>query len=252
MQNNEMNMVLKLIGILGVIFCLLALLLPWSDSSFTFGIFSDGYSTPFYVDLFTNEFFHSALGAGQVIFFAIVMIIIFILTIIALIFSINNVRNIGRVLPNKYLTLGILLIIDVILYIIAVSILSSGISTFGAYGIGFAMAIISAILFFMIYFLQKAFMPAVAPRITQQPIYQQPVYDQTQPSYQTPPQQTPHQHTPPPPQTPPQNTPPPAQQQPPTKPTSQKQSKATPNFCSQCAAPLGPNAKFCPQCGHKL
>lgn len=250
MELKEMNMMIKIFGILGVIFCLLTLLTPWSESSFTFGFFSQIYSTPFYIDFFTNTSFHNIFGAGQIIFFAIAMIIIFILTLIALILSINNVRNISRVTPNKYLTLGILLIVDVILYIIAVSILSSSISTFGAYGIGFVMAIISAIMFFMIYFIQKTFMPAVSPGHYQHQPYQQPTYAQ-QPAYQHPTQQTP------PPVHPQQHH---TQQTPPSQPQAQPQQQtqktvdkpATPKFCSQCGAPVVPNTKFCAQCGNKL
>ena len=249
MTSKEMNMVIKIIGILGVIFCLLALLTPWSASSFTFGIFSEGYSSPFYIDFFTNSLFHNMLGAGQVIFFAIAMIIIFILTLTALILSINNIRNIGKVPPRKYLTLGILLIIDIILYIIAVLILSSGIygiSTFGAYGLGFVMAIISAAMFFILYFTQKTLIPAIVPNIAQQP-HQQSTYP-TQPVYQTSSQQTPppaHMQQ----QVQQNPAPQPAQTQQ-NQPTEQK--AQTPKFCSQCGSPLAPNSKFCSQCGNKL
>ena len=52
MAEKEINLVIKIMGILGVIFTLIALLTPWGDGTYTFGVFSSFYSSPFYIDFF--------------------------------------------------------------------------------------------------------------------------------------------------------------------------------------------------------
>jgi len=223
MVEKEINLVTRIMGILGVIFTLITLLTPWGEGTYTFGIFSSFYSSPFYIDFFT-----SSIIIGEIIFFAIAMIIIFIITLIALLMSISSVKNFEKTPTNKFMTLGILLIVDIVLYIIAVSLLSGkmGVSAFGAYGIGFVMAIIAAIMFFIVYGIKKMYMPAPAASSYQQQMYTQP---QTYAPQQPPP--------PPPPQQP--------QPQQPAQTTEKK-------FCSNCGAKLGPNSKFCPNCGKQL
>jgi len=250
MQSNEMNMIMKIFGILGMVFCLIALLAPWGNGIFTFGIFAEGYSTPFGIDLFTNQFYQEILGAGQVIFFAIAIIIIFVLTLVALLLSILTVRNIQSSPPGRSLVIGILLIVSFIMYIIAVSVLSGGSGTFGAYGAGFVMALIGAILFFIIYGLQKFYLTAPSPAMYQQQMYQQPAYNQPQAQY--------YAHQQPPQQAPPvqeQYTQVPPQQQPPAQPAPRarrQQPQAAPKFCQECGSPITPNSKFCSGCGNKL
>lgn len=233
MAEKEMKLILKVLGIIGVIFCLVALLVPWGNSVFTFGIFGDGYSTPFFIDLFTNQII------GQAIFFGIAMIIIFVITLITLLFGVLAIKNFERTPSNKYLTLGILLIVNVVLYIIAVSILTSAFGIFGTfifgYGIGFVFCIIAAIMFFIVYGIQKTYMPQ-----TNFGAYQQPMYQQQPQTYRQP-----HQAPPP--------------QQPVPNPSSQSgldqqvsQDKSVKKFCPNCGSKLTPNAKFCSGCGQKI
>jgi len=219
MVEKEINLVTRIMGILGVIFTLIALLTPWASYSFTFGLFAPGISYPFYIDYFTS-------GDGNAIFFAIAMIIIFILTLVVLFMSISSVKNFEKTPINKFMTLGILLIVEIVLYVITVSIISRGATTFGAYDIGFVMAIIAAIMFFIVYGIKKMYMPTPAASSYQQQMYTQP---QTYAPQQPPP--------PPPPQQP--------QPQQPAQTTEKK-------FCSNCGAKLGPNSKFCPNCGKQL
>ena len=235
MQSKEMDMLIKILGIIGMVFCLVALLTPWGSGAFTFGLFQTGYSTPFYIDVFQSY-------AGEIIFFGITMIIIFILILVTLILSITTVKNIQKYPPGRFLTLGILLLITFILYIIAASVVSSGYSTYGMYGIGFVMALIGSIMFFIAYALKRYISTTPSPMPYQQPIYTQP---QTQ-YYQQQPQQTQpivqeQQYTQPPMQT---------TSQPPQR---ARQIRSTvPKFCPQCGSPLPPNVKFCPECGNKL
>ena len=71
MQNKEINMVINVMAILAVIFCLLALFLPWGAGIYTFGVdFSFQWSF-FYIVLFES-------GVGEWIFFGVAMILIFI------------------------------------------------------------------------------------------------------------------------------------------------------------------------------
>jgi len=212
MVNKEMNMIITIMGIIGVIFCLIALLTPWGSppggSFFTFGTFSESSSSAFYITAFES-------GVGESIFFGIAMILIFILTLVSLILGALTIKNIG-IKANRFLTLGILLIINIILYVIAMSVLVGRYGGQGFYSIGFVMALIASIMFFVIYGLQKAFMPAAAPAMyqPQPPAYQQPqqktMYTQQPPVQQAPPPQ-------------PQAQPQPQQQ---TQPPAQKTTKA--------------------------
>jgi phosphoglycerol transferase MdoB-like AlkP superfamily enzyme len=234
MQSKEMDTIIKILGILGMVFCLVALLTPWGGAeAFTFGLFGSGYSSPFYIDLFTNPIFQSY--AGQFIFFGITMIIIFILTLVTLILSIFTIKNIRGYQPSRFLTLGILLMISFILYIISVSILSSGFGGLGMYGIGFVMALIGAIMFFIAYGIKKFVSTTPSPVMYQQPIYQQPTHTQAPTQYYQ--QQAPPQHYQPPP---------PVQQ-----PVS-SEIKSKTKFCPSCGTQLQANARFCPECGNQL
>jgi len=158
MENKEKNMIVQLIGILGVIFCLVSLLTPWSASVFTFGYFGADYSAPFYIDFLTNQTIHQSAVSNQVAFFAIVMVVIFILILSALLLGIFGVSRVNSEHPTTYLLISALLIVPVILYITAVSIFSGGITYTGfAYGAGFATAIIAFVIFFIVYVLQSVF-----------------------------------------------------------------------------------------------
>lgn len=242
MPNKEMNMVLKILGIIGAIFCLIAIFVPWGGGVYLWG--EDlGYTwSIFHIEFFTNSMYHSIFGAAQCIFFGIAMIIIFILTIISTILAFLGVKAFQTKGTNKFLTPAILSTVSFILYIIAVSTLARGWSG-GLYGIGFVMILIAMIMFYITFILGKALGVTPSPVGYQQTTqYQQPT-QQPMMMYQ---QNTQH--------SPPSNTgtqPQPADQQ--TTP-SQEQAKpaASPKFCPSCGAKLVANSKFCPYCGNKI
>jgi hypothetical protein len=222
MQNQEMKMIIRIMGIIAVIFCLLALVLPWGTYVYTWGFSTPYMTSPFYIDLFTQ------VASAESIFFAIAMIIIFILTLITLILGIISVIKINKGFKYMFLTLGIICIFEFIFYIVAVSIVSGSYAPFTDYGIGFIFILITGILFIVSYVMQIVF--GLQPKsrfqqmMGQQPIYQQPT-----------PVQTPTQ--------------PELQQQPPAP---KKQTKKSINFCPDCGNQLKPGAKFCPNCGSKI
>jgi len=159
MGNKQVNMITKVFGIIGIILCLIALLTPWSSSAFTFGIFSDKYSSPFYIDFASNQSIIKDIGLNQVVTFSVVMIIIFILLIVAMIQGGICIGYFDKEPPNSYLFVSIFLITSAILYIFLISIIQDDISKYTgtAYGIGFAMTIISFIIFFILYIIQLSF-----------------------------------------------------------------------------------------------
>jgi zinc-ribbon domain len=242
MQSKEMNMIMKIMGLLALIFCLIALFGPWGNYIYAWGFSGPGYTNAFYTDFFNT-------GVGEVIFFGIAMIIIFILTIVALLILLLAFRdiNIGRY--DRFLTVGILAIAEFILYIIAVSVVTQGYTSGGAYGAGFVLILITAILCFIVYGLNKMLSSTSSQGYYQQPVYQQqPAYNQPQTQYYThQPQQAP------PPVQEPQYTQVP-QQQPPVQPAprARRQPQAAPKFCQECGSPITPNSKFCSGCGNKL
>jgi uncharacterized paraquat-inducible protein A len=224
MQNKEINLIIRLLGMVGIIFCILALVMPWGGSLFTFGNLNAG--NIFYISNFTS-------GYVEAIVFAIMMIIIFILIILSLIFGLAGIINVGSKKSNKFLIAGILSIINLVLYIVGITVY------FGSYGIGFIMMIVAAVLFFITFTI-----PIFTGSVMTTP-YPRP----QQMYYQNPAQQQPNQ---------------PASQQP-THPTSQLQSeqKTTPAetkqkpettsmFCPECGTKLEGKPKFCSGCGKKL
>ena len=228
MQNQEIKMIIRIMGIIAVIFCLLALVLPWGEAFYTWGFSYSGVTYPFYIEFFTMSV------TWELIFFAISMIILFILTLITLIIGIISVIKINRASKHIFLTLGIICIFEFIFYIVAVSVVSGFSASFGFYSIGFIFILITGILFIVSYIMQKTFGLLPTPQ-AQHPMYQQPVYQQPPPVQPAPPQPV-HQQ------------PPPVSQDQPKK----QAAKKSMNFCPSCGSQLKPGAKFCTSCGNKL
>lgn len=224
-----MNLIVKIIGIIGAVFCGISLIVPWAGwgpfGAYTWGSSALGQWDMFYITTMSS-------GVVESIVFGICMIIAFVLTIIALILGIVGFKNVGIKKTNTFMTAGILSIVAVILCVV-------GISQWGGfigYSAGFFLIIVALIMYFVAFGLQKAF--ALSPA---QPVYQQNVY-QPQPAQPMQPSAPPM----PPPVGQPQ--PPPVQQTAVTPPPAQTGGK----FCAECGAKLQPNVKFCPGCGAKL
>lgn len=242
MELKETNMIIKILGILGAIFILIAQFTPWGVGLYLFG--ADLGFLGF--NWFYASFFET--GMWQFILMAILMIILFFVNLILLFLSIQAFLRIRTHGINIYQKLAIYVTIEFILYIVGFSIASEGLIGYGFVSVGFVMVLIAMILFWIIFALGKSFGLITTP-VFQHPTYQQPAYQQhghvQQPVYQPPPQQTPppaqyQQHQP--------AQQPPVQHQPP----QQETSMPSPKFCSQCGAKLAANTKFCSQCGNKL
>jgi len=241
MGNNDMNLIVKIILLIGVIFCGLSLIVPWVGVG-PWGYYTWGFNVLdewnfFYIDSFTS-------GVTEAIIFGISMIIAFFITIAALVVGAVGIKNVGIKKSNSPLTAGILSIVSIIFCVVAMS--QFGNNTFGivGYSYGFFMMIFSSVMFFVSYGISfvttniqsNSVPPVAAP---QQMYYQQPPPTQPQqgqPPMQPMPQQTPPPVTPVPPQ------PHPAQQQP----------SAAQKFCSECGTKIQGNPKFCPECGKKI
>jgi len=164
MENKKINTVIRTIGILGIIFCIVSLLTPWSSSGFTFGIFKENYSTPFYIDIFTNQTIRGSNFFTQAVFFSTTMIIIFIFTLAALILGIMCIGKVEEEIPSTFLYISSLLIVNIILYITAVSLWSSNSAFVGlAFGSGFSTALISFIIFFILFIFKSVFHNEIKP-----------------------------------------------------------------------------------------
>ena len=168
MDKRDLNVLRRVISILGTIFCLAALLTPWSGFAFTYGVFGNEYSTPFYIQFFTDDAIINDVGLSQAVIFATIMIIIFLLIISSLIYGITFIKRYNDKSPDDYLWTSIFLIVSIILYIVAVSI-SPDISKYtgSPYKAGFATAIISFITFFIVFIFQSVFYqkPELTPKI---------------------------------------------------------------------------------------
>ena len=240
MENNNMNLIVKIILIVGVIFCGLSLIVPWIGAG-PWGYYTWGFNVLdewnfFYIDSFTS-------GITEAIIFGISMIIAFFITIIALVTGIISIKNIGIKKSNSPLTAGILSIVAIILCIVAMS--QFGNNNFGliGYSYGFFMMIFSAVMFFIAFGIatmsvSSSFAPVNPPQVAPQQMYYQQPTNQPQ-TYQQPPQQQYQQQ--------PQTIAPPPQpvQQPPT-------TANVKNFCPECGAHIQGDQKFCPECGSRL
>lgn len=264
MGNKEMTLIVKILGLVGAIFCGICLILPWAGISilgsgmnlYPWGATTFSPSVSIW-DFFFIETMQS--GITENIALSAIMIVAFIITIIALITGILGAIRIGKKHSNSFLTAGILSIIAVVLCVIAVSQANALIRQTGfvmtlGYNLGFFLIIIAMILYFLTFALQKLFITSPMPETYQQPMYQQPQYGQqpqmmyTQTQY--PAQQMQPMQEPPLQQTPPQQQMPPVQT-PPAKTTGTKV-KTDKKFCPGCGTKLLPNSKFCATCGKQI
>lgn len=229
MKSKEMNMIIKILGLLGAIFVLIAQFTPWGNGAYLFG--ADFGFLGF--NWFYNSFF--TIGVWQYILIAIIMIILFFFNLITLIIGFLAFKKIESRGINLYQRLAILVTVEFIIYIVGFSIAAGGLTSIGIISIGFVMILIAMILYWLTYALGKMLGIYPSPIIQQPPIYQ---HTQPQMMYSNQQQQIQQNPAPQPAQT---------QQHQPTE-----QKAQTPKFCSQCGSPLAPNAKFCPQCGNKL
>ena len=240
-----MNLIIKIMGIVAAAFCGISLIVPWAGLGplgyYTWGGTSvQGQWDIFYITTMSS-------GVVEAIVSAICMIIAFVLTIIALIIGILGAKNLGVKKSNSFLIAGILSIVAIVLCIVSVSQVNAtlgqlaGIIGIGiGYSWGFFLMIFAVVMFFVSFGLQKVFVTAPTPAVTQ-PMYQQPMQTQAPAQYYAQQPQTP----PPPPQQQPQAPPSPVQ------PTTSKV-KTGPKFCPACGAKLEGSPKFCNKCGNKL
>jgi len=251
-ENKEMNMIVKIMGIVGAAFCGISLIIPWAGLGplgyYTWGGTSiQGQWDIFYITTMSS-------GVTEAIVSAVCMIIAFILTIIALIIGILGAKNLGVKKSNSFLIAGILSIVAIVLCVVSVSQVNAtlgqlaGILGIGiGYSWGFFLMIFAVVMFFVAFGLQKVFVSAPTPAMTQ-PMYQQPMQTQAPAQYYAQQPQTP----PPPPA---QTTPPPQPQAPPSPPPVQPttpQVQTGTKFCPDCGAKLEGKPKFCNKCGNKL
>ena len=240
MPGNEMKMVIKILGLIGAIFVLIAQFVPWAGGLYLFGADFGSFIgwDFFYINIMSS-------GAWQGIFLGIMMIIIFFLNLILIINSFLKFKKFDVLGPQIFLNLGIFATVEFIIYIVAVNVVSSGYTGFGAYGIGFIIILLAMIMFYVAFGIGKSLGMVPAPRTYRQPMYQQPTYTQTTQYPQQPQQPPPPAQTPPPPPPPPQ-----PQTQQPAKPA--QKTKAVKKFCPNCGTQLTPNAKFCSGCGKEV
>jgi hypothetical protein len=241
--------VLRIFGVIGIIFCGIALTVPWVGFGYlgyvfsfnAWGISSNIPTTTITVST-SDAFYINTMSTGgtEGIFTGICMILVFIFTLITLFIGIIGLKKIQFQGSKTFLIAGIFAIITIILCVIAVSQIKSAIQTtmtittpinIGSligYSYGFILMIIALIFFFIIFGLQVYLLHSPTASGMHHPISQQPIPAQ-QPST-TPPSNQPKQQT--------------------QQPTKTK--TYTPKFCPQCGGHLQPNVNFCPSCGNKL
>jgi len=234
MENKEAKLIIKILGLIGAIFVLIAQFVPWGGGAYLFAA-NLGISWDFfYIQVMST-------GIWQAILLGVVMIIIFFLNLVAIIFSFLSFKRIETKGSNAYLMPAILVTVEFILYIIGAGTVGS----IGLIGIGFVMILIAMIMLYLAFGLGKILGISATPMMYQQPTYQPTQYQQPQMMYTTaqqpPPavQQIPVQ----------QQAPPPVQTQPARTTT---RTKTGPRFCPQCGLQLQINANFCPVCGNKM
>ena len=235
MISKETSMIVKILGVIGAIFLLVAQFTPWGVGLYLFGADLGflGFNW-FYVSFFES-------GVWQAILIAIIMIILFFVNLVILLLSAQAIVRLNTHGLNIYQKLPIYVTVEFILYIVGFSIAAVGLTGYGIVSVGFVMVLIAMIIFLIIFALAKS-QGLITTPMFHHTAYHQPAYQQhppvQQPTYHPPPQQaTPQQQQPPPPT---------------HSPPQQPQDSAIPKFCSQCGAPLVPNTKFCAQCGNKL
>lgn len=240
MATKEMNLIVKILGLVGAIFVLIAQFVPWGRGAFLFGANNGGFDA-FYVTFMGQ-------GAWQAILFGVMMIVLFFINLIVLILAFLTFKNFAIKGTKRYLTLGIIATVEFILYIVALNAAFGGLAGFIGYGIGFVMILLAMIMFYVTYGLGRALGIYTTTAMHQQP----PVYQQAQPQMMYTSQQQPPVQQTPPPQPPPTQPQPQQQTQQPTQKTAKGKAAATPKFCPQCGAQLQAGIKFCPGCGSQV
>jgi hypothetical protein len=230
-------MIVKILGVIGAIFLLVAQFTPWGVGLYLFGADLGflGFNW-FYVSFFET-------GLWQAILIAIIMIILFFVNLVILLLSAQAIVRLNTHGLNIYQKLPIYVTVEFILYIVGFSIASGGLTGYGLVSVGFVMVLIAMIIFWIIFGLAKS-QGLITTPMFHQTTYHPPTYQQHPPVHQ-------HTYQPPPQQAPPNQQPPPPAHNPPQPPQNQQPS-ATPKFCPQCGTQLAPNTKFCAQCGNKL
>lgn len=242
MATKEMTTMVKILGLVGAIFVLIAQFVPWGTGAYLFGADFGAFGG---FNAFYTQFFSS--GIWQFILVAVIMILLFFINLITLILGFLTFRKIESRGINAYLKLSILVTLEFIIYIVGWSVAAGGVPGAGIVSIGFIMILLAMIMYWVTFGLGKALGIYTTTAM----------YQPQPPSYQQPQQQMTYAHQPPVQQAPtppaqPQAQPQPKQQiQPPAQKTT-KAKASVPKFCSQCGGPLQPNAKFCPGCGNKL
>jgi len=250
MQNKEMKIILKILGLVGAIFCLIALFVPWGGN-FAFGLWTFGASSiTGQWDIFYTQTMTS--GVAQAILLGVVMILTFIFTLIITILAFLGIRDINTKGTKKYFISAILATVEFILFIVAIAVAGATLTGGGfglGVGFGFVMILIAMIMFYLIFALNKILGISSPSAMYQQQTYQQPSYQQpAQPM-----QAYVHQQPPVQPQQPQPTQPAPAPQAEPEKTTKgTKTTKAALQFCPQCGAKLTAGVKFCPGCGNQI
>lgn len=239
MGNNDMSLVVKILLIVAVVFCGLTLITPWiNPGGYTWGGSALDQWDIFYINSFST-------GVFEVIFLAIAMIVTFFLSIAALIIGILAIKNIGFGKTKTSLIAGIISIISVIFFLVAVNVVIGEYAQLFDYGLGFFFMIFSAVMFFVAYGIAAVSISSTPTPVTPPAAVPQQMY--YQPPAPTPPQQGQPPMQPMPQQTPPPVTPPPPQPQP-----AQRQPDAAQKFCPECGTKIQGNPKFCPECGKKI
>jgi len=278
--NDILTWVIKIFGIIGMIFIGISLALPWAS----FNLFGNGLNlSPWGAGSFGNAgaFVGTASSALDDVFYLKAMqsgttegllggvfyILLFVFIIITLVISIKAFKSIGSGIINKtYLIAGIFGIVTIVMCVIGTSQIDSfarvlagaqGAAIPGGFGYtwGFILVLITSIFFFvnygLDYFMLQSGMSLQQPIGGQQ--QSQVMYTSQQPQQQPvqqPPQQPPTQQ-PPVEQTPPPVVP--VKQPPqPTTPKPKKSEPKPPTFCNNCGAQLQAGVKFCNECGAKI
>ena len=154
MENKEMKLIVKIIGLVGAIFVLIALFVPWGIGAYLFGadfgIFG-GWDF-FYINTMSSA---ADFGIWQFIVFGAVMITLFILTLITMILGLLTFKKIDTRGPKAYITPAILATVIFVLYIVGMSVAAGGMAGVAGYGIGFFMILIAMIMFYVSFVMGK-------------------------------------------------------------------------------------------------
>jgi hypothetical protein len=164
-ENKKKNTIIRVVGILGIIFCIASLLTPWSSSAYTFGIFKEDYSNLLYIDFLTNQSIRDSSFSNEALFFGIVMIIIFIFTIFALILGMICIIKIEKEVSITYFLISYLFITNIILYVTAISFWPGNVSYVGSsFNYGFITALIALIIYLLLFIFKSVFYKKTKPK----------------------------------------------------------------------------------------